>query len=288
MFCLSAASRPGLARSSRIVGWLGPRLLAMLLVPAVLLAAPPSHATEPMLDPIPPRPSSDLATLDGWKFDVAFGIAGTTNYVSRGITNSGNKPAIQGYIEPFWGPLYANVWSSNVDFGAGFSGAEIDTALGIRPEFGLLKLDLGYVHYFYTPESVSPDYGELYLKADYDFDKLFTLAGRLFFAPDFNQSGKTATFVAGGVEVPLPHDFAVYGGIGYQFFEDPKAFEQLAWTAGVNYSWKSLAFDLRYWDTDIGGRACVARSGFADGCDARVVFTVSLNSTLSALKELHP
>jgi uncharacterized protein (TIGR02001 family) len=260
----------------------------MLLVSAVLIAVPPSHATEPMLDPIPPRPSSDLATIDGWKFDVAFGIAGTTNYVSRGITNSGNKPAIQGYIEPFWGPLYANVWSSNVGFGAGFSGAEIDTALGIRPEFGLLKLDLGYVHYFYIPESVSPDYGELYLKADYDFDKLFTLAGRLFFAPDFNQSGKTATFVAGGVEVPLPHDFAVYGGIGYQFFEDPKAFEQLTWTAGVSYSWKSLAFDLRYWDTDIGGRACVARSGFADGCDTRVVFTVSLNSTLSALKDLHP
>jgi hypothetical protein len=197
-----------------------------------------------MLDPIPPRPTTELGTLEGWKFDVAFGIAGATDYVSRGITNSGNKPAIQGYIEPFWGPLYANVWAS------------------------------------------SPDYGELYVKADYNVEKLFTIAGRLFFAPDFNQSGKTATFIAGGVKVPLPRDFAVYGGIGYQFFEDPRAFEQLAWTAGVNYSWKSLTFDLRYWDTNLGRNACAVRSGFGDGCDTRVVFTVSLNSTLSALKDL--
>jgi len=256
-------------------------ILAVLLLPPVT-----ARATEPMLKPIPPRPATSFETLDGARFDIAFGITGTTNYISRGITNSGNWPAIQGYVEPSWGPFYANVWSSNVDFGAGFEGAEIDTALGVRPEFGPLALDLGYVHYFYAPETVSPDYGELFLKADYNVGDMFTVVGRAFFAPDFNQSGKTATFVAGGVEVPLPHDFAVYGGIGYQFFEDPRAFEQLAWTAGVNYTWRSVTFDLRYWDTDLGSRACTARSGFSDGCDARVVLSVSLNSTLSALKEL--
>ncbi|GAB4071354.1 TorF family putative porin [Ancylobacter sonchi] len=238
-----------------------------------------------MLQLIPPPATSDMGSPANWPLDVAFGIAATTDYVSRGITNSANRPAIQGYVEPSFGPLYANIWSSNVDFGAGYSGAEIDTALGIRPEFGPLKLDLGYVHYFYAPESVSPDYGELYAKADYDVSGLFTLAGRLFFAPDYNQSGNTATFVAGGVEVPLPHDFAIYGGIGYQFFEDPAAYEQLAWTAGISYTWKSLTFDLRYWDTDLGGDACVVRSGFADGCDARIVFTISFDTTLSALKK---
>jgi len=284
----ATTSGPGRDEPSQAAGRTPLLPAAVLALAVLLLATPQSHATEPMVEPIPPRPSSDLVTLDGWKFDVAFGIAGTTDYVSRGITNSGNKPAIQGYVEPFWGPLYANVWSSNVDFGAGFSGAEIDTAAGIRPEFGLLTLDLGYVHYFYAPESASPDYGEFYIKADYDFDKLFTIGGRVFFAPDFNQSGNTATFVAGGVEVPLPHDFTVYGGVGYQFIDDPRAYEQLVWTAGANYSWKSLTFDLRYWDTDIGGRACVARSGFADGCDTRVVFTVSLDSTVSALKDLAP
>ena len=154
-------------------------------------------------------------------FDVSFGVAFTTNYVSRGITNSGDHPAVQGYIEPSIGPLYLNVWSSNVDFGEDFEGAEIDTAIGVRPEFGPLSLDLGYVHYFYAPKDVSPDYGELFAKADYNFNDRFTLGARVFFAPDYNQSGDTATFVAGGIKVPLPHDFSVYAGIGYQFFEDP-------------------------------------------------------------------
>ena len=210
----------------------------------------------------------------------------TSNYISRGITNSGNNPAIQGYVEPSVGPVYFNLWSSNVDFGEGFEGAEIDTAFGVRPEFGPLSLDFGYVHYFYTPEDVSPDYGEIFAKADYNFQDKFTLGGRVFFAPDFNQSGNTATFVAGGVSVPLPHDFTLIAGVGYQFFEDPAAFEQLAWMAGISYSWKALTFDVRYWDTDLGDDECVARSGFADGCDARIVGSISLNTAWSALKEL--
>lgn len=32
------------------------------------------------------------------------------------------------------------------------------------------------------------------------------------------------------------------GGVGYQFFENPTAHEQLTWTAGLSSAWKSLAF----------------------------------------------
>ena len=219
------------------------------------------------------------------KFDIGFGISGTTDYVSRGITQSDSDPAIQGYIEPTYGIGYVNVWSSNVDFGDDFRGAEIDVAGGIRPEFGALKLNVGWVHYFYAPESVSPAYGEIYAKADYNLNDKITFAGRLFFAPDFSQTGNTATFIAGGIKVPLPKDFSVYGGVGYQFFEDENAFEDLAWTAGLSYNWKQLTFDLRYWDTDLADDECVARSGFEDGCDARVVGTISWDFTLSALRD---
>ena len=123
-------------------------------------------------------------------------------------------------------------------------------------------------------------------RPNYNVEDMFTIGGRLFFAPDYNQTGDTATFIAGGVEVPLPHDFSVYGGIGYQFFEDPDAFEQLAWTAGVSYSWKALTFDVRYWDTNLKDDECAVRSGFEDGCDARIVGTVSIDTSWSALKKL--
>ena len=243
------------------------------------IAGPDPGAPEPAATPVTAKPEAA-------KFDVNFGTSFTTDYVSRGITQSDSRPAIQGYIEPTYGVAYANVWSSNVDFGDDFRGAEIDVAGGLRPTIGKnLSLDLGWVHYFYAPEHVSPDYGEFFLKTDYKFNDRITFVTRTFFAPDFSQTNKTATFIAGGAKVSLPHDFTVYGGVGFQFFEDPNAFEDLAWTAGVSYSWKSWKFDVRYWDTDLSRSECVVRSGFGDGCDARVVGTISLDLTLSKLRE---
>jgi uncharacterized protein (TIGR02001 family) len=263
-------------------------LLQSVVVVSIGFLAQTVNAGEGIESDVPPPPQQ-AATSD-LPFDIAVGIAFTNDYVSRGITNSNSEPAIQGYIEPSFelptvGTSYVNVWSSNVDYGEGFEGAEIDVAAGIRPEFGPLSLDFGYVHYFYAPEHVSPDYGEIFAKADYNFEDMFTVGARVFFAPDFNQSGNTATWVVGGMRVPLPHDFSAYAGIGYQFFEDPDAFEQLAWTAGITYSWKSLTLDVRYWGTDLSDDECVVRSGFPDGCDSRVAATLSFDTSLSEVRD---
>lgn len=261
--------------------------LLLLSLTAALLSAltgPAAAKDETIVESEPaakPAPAKEPA-----KFEFAYGTSFVSDYVSRGITQNDSNPAIQGYIEPSYGKAYVNIWSSNVDFGEDFSGAEIDVAAGYRPEYGPLTLNVGWVHYFYAPKDTSPAYGEIYAKADYNLDDKITFAARLFFAPDFNQSGKTATFIAGGAKIPLPHDFALYGGVGYQFFEDDNAFEDLAWTAGLSYNWKVLTLDLRYWDTDLNDSECVARSGFADGCDARVVGTISLDLTRSSLDDI--
>jgi len=46
--------------------------------------------------PAPPPPPSG-------KFDMTFGVTGTTDYVSRGISQDDSSPAIQGYVEPSYG-----------------------------------------------------------------------------------------------------------------------------------------------------------------------------------------
>jgi uncharacterized protein (TIGR02001 family) len=255
------------------------------------LLAQGAAAAEREIEPTAPPPKPPVEAEPEAPFDIALGLALTTDYVSRGITNSDSDPAIQGYVEPSFnipsiGVAYLNVWSSNVDYGDDeFEGAEIDVAGGLRPEFGPLSLDLGYVHYFFSPADVSPDYGEVFAKADYNVKDLFTVGGRLFFAPDYSQTGDNATWVAGGVRVPLPYDFSAYAGVGYQFFEDSEAFEQLAWTAGISYSWKALTIDVRYWDTDLPDDECASRSGFEDGCDSRVVATISFDITFSTIRD---
>src|SRR4029079_941923 len=273
------------------MGWATRRGAAAIIM--VGLSAGTVSASEDELEPTAPAPPPPTAG----KFGLGFGVAGTTDYVSRGITQDASSLAIEGYVEPSYGlgpvlgDAFVNVWSSNVDFGGGFNGAEIDVAGGIKPKFLGPKWspNIGYVHYFDAPEDVSPDYGEIYAKTDYTFgqDDRFTLRALVFFAPDFSQTGKTATWVAGGGRVKFWKNFAAYAGVGYQFFEDPNAFEQLAWTAGLSYYWKSLTFDVRYWDTNLNGSECIVRSGFSDGCDARVVGTISLDTTWSALFRSH-
>jgi hypothetical protein len=85
----------------------------------------------PTLTPAKPSPPAAVSTVEEeWPFDKAFGVALTSDYVSRGITNTDSHPALQGYIEPGVGSVYVNTWSSNVDYGAGFEGTEIDVGVG--------------------------------------------------------------------------------------------------------------------------------------------------------------
>ena len=264
-------------------------LLPVAAVFPMLLWAEGAAARDEAVEPDPPaaespEPAAPAGAPAG--FDVGFGTAFTSDYISRGITLNGTQPAVQGYIEPsfFNGEAYLNIWASNTQFDDGTpSGAEIDFTGGIRPKLGDLSLNVGYVHYYYQPGTVSPNYGEFFGKADYNITDKFIVGMRVFFAPDYSQTDKTATFVAGGAKVLLTKNFSLYAGVGYQFFENPQAFEDLAWTAGLTYTWKTLTFDVRYWDTNLSPDECVVRSGFSDGCDARVVGTISWDLTWSKL-----
>ncbi len=168
---------------------------------------------------IEPEPTRAAPADAPSKFDFAYGVSLTTDYVSRGITQTGSDPAIQGYIEPTYGDFYVNIWSSNVDFGTGFDGAEIDALQrGIDPRSETSPSTVGST--ISTPQRhLKPGPWRDLREGDYNLNDKITFAGRMFL-PDFNQSGKTATFIAGGAKRCPLHDFATYGGIGYQFFED--------------------------------------------------------------------
>ena len=207
-------------------------LLWFAAVAAIFLWAESAAARDESLEPEPPaaelpEPAAPAGAPAG--FDVGFGTAFTSDYVSRGITQSDSKPAVQGYIEPsfFNGEAYLNIWSSMSTLAMTFEAQRSTSPVESDRNLGDLSLNLGYVHYFYAPESVSPDYGEFFGKADYNVTDKFIVGTRVLFAPDFSQTGKTATFVVGGAKVLLTKNFSAYGGVEYQFFEDPHAFEDL-------------------------------------------------------------
>ena len=89
---------------------------------------------------LPAYAESDL-TLTG---NAAF----LTQYVDRGITNSAEKPAVQPEFDLTYKEiLYAGIWASNVDFGAGPNGQdlasiEIDYYVGVTPTVGKWNFDI--------------------------------------------------------------------------------------------------------------------------------------------------
>src|SRR4029453_16275381 len=113
-----------LGHRSRVgIGWRGGAAMRRAFAVATMVASlstGSASAVEQELEPIPSEPPVVLTNPTEWPFDLSFGVSATTNYVSRGITNSGNDPAVQGYVEPSIGPVYFNLWSSNVNFGDGF------------------------------------------------------------------------------------------------------------------------------------------------------------------------
>lgn len=215
-------------------------------------------------------------------FDIAFGATATTDYISRGITQTEHDPALQGYVEFDPGIFYAGVWASNVKFGE--RDAELDLSAGIRPEWDKFSFDFGYVHYVY-PGNVSPDYGELYAQVDYAPNDSVTLGGKLYFAPDYSQSGGSAVYSEVNTEIALPSDFAFSAALGYQTFESAVGLpDYLSWNAGLSWTWKdTFKVDLRYWDSDLSRGGC-SNFGIASGCDPRVVLSVSVDTSWSALK----
>jgi len=74
----------------------------------------------------------------------------TSNYMSRGVTQSMNRAALQFYGEVETSGFYGGIWGSTVDFGPLDNDAlEIDLYAGYRFSAGAASFDIGYARYFY-------------------------------------------------------------------------------------------------------------------------------------------
>lgn len=191
------------------------------------------------------------------KFDIAFGAALTSRYISRGVAQS-DGAAVQGYVEASYDWVYLGVWASTVDLGD--DDVEIDFYGGIRPTFGDLALDIGYARYVY--DASGDCCGELYAKASYAFTPQFSAGIDTYWDPE-----ASTNYVAANATVALPYDFSLSGAVGHDF--DGKT----DWNAGISYTWaETITFDARYHD--------------ANTQPSRFVATISVDSSLSALKAI--
>lgn len=202
-------------------------------------------------------------------------VAATSDYVYRGITQNDEKPAIQGSIDVAHASgVYGGVWGSPVDFNDGNEAEiELDWYAGYSYESGAWSGDVRLTYFWYpgADRSLDYDYAEISYTAGYDFE-VVSLGAMLAYSPEYFGDTGDAEYVQAKLDVPLPHDFSAHAYVGHQWVEDNASYglpDITDWNIGVGYEWKGATFDLSYIDTNLSKREC------ADGCEARVVGTVS-------------
>ena len=215
--------------------------LAAMLAAAAFALASPARAADDVAS------QQEIASA----IDVAFGVAVTSQYVARGIAQS-TGPAVQAYIEPSFGIFYVGAWASTVSpsiIGAG-DNIELDLYGGVRPEFGNLSLDLGYVHYLY--DGSGSCCGEAYLKASYAFTDNISAGAEIYHnLTDFSY-GEVNASLSG-----LPWELAASAAVGTDFNGGTN------WNAGLSRTFADMfTVDLRYHDHSAGPALFVATLSF--------------------------
>lgn len=216
---------------------------------------------------------------------VSASVTLTTDYVFRGMSLSGEDPAVQGSFDYETDLFYAGVWGSSL--GSGGTSMELDVYAGFTPTFGPVALDLGVVGYFYPgadDNAAEFDFFELAAGGTYDVTERFTLGGAVNYSPEnWGETGEAIYAELNGA-FAFTDAFAASAAFGSYKIDDvngPTAGTPSdsynSWNIGATYALHGFELDLRYHDADIGSSDALVGWGFLTEAmtDGRVVLSVS-------------
>ncbi len=215
-------------------------VLSVVAAVAVAAVAAPAFAADMAVKakPAPAPPPSP--------WDISFGGGLMTDYIWRGVTQSGHNPSVTSFFEPRYNinsnwQLYAGVSGESIRF-ANDAAAEIDFYGGVRPTFGPLAMDFGIWEYYYPggtcygngPTQPGPGVGgsksclvapwpslnpakddasfyELYAKATYTMGD-WAFGPTFFYSPNFLNTGADGEYLSGIITYTAPSSMALFNG----------------------------------------------------------------------------
>lgn len=231
-----------------------------------------------------------------WSF--SFNVAGTTDYVFRGFSQTDEKPAFQAGVDVGYGIFYLGAWGSGTDQDfVGGSPAEIDFYGGVTPSLGMFDFDFGFIYYWYPGENdidsgfvdVSYWEGKAGVSTD-DLIKNLTIGFTAYYSPEYTfETGETWA-LEGSLSYALPSlgpfSPTISGLAGYFISQDGAngglTFDAAGldddywyWNVGLELAIEKFTLDFRYWGTDISQSPAnqAASLGAAGLADDRFVFT---------------
>jgi hypothetical protein len=236
-------------------------------------------------------------------WDIAFGGAVMTDYNFRGISQSDRGPSATAYFEPRFNihpnwQLYAGIqgWATKLPTDPT---GEFDFYGGIRPTFGPVALDFGFIYYYYPNETqvfLDPatgglgnplipgaiawtkddtDFWEVYGKVTWTANDWLAVGSYVYHSPDWLNTGAEGTYFGGTVKLTaasawFPKDWGAYvsGEVAYYdlgttdvFFGSVNLPDYTYWNVGLAITYKVFTLDLRYHDTDASRTECFVLTG---------------------------
>lgn len=257
-----------------------PRMMGLAAATASsLMAAQPAAAqSTPPADQTSPTPAAAVSSAEAAPAASAFTITGSAAIVSqyrfRGISQSDNKPAVQGtFTVAHASGLYVSVWgsSASANNAVNIGGTEIDVYGGYTHALGKsgVTIDAGLYGYIYPGSSkavgIDESYYEIYGSLSKTFGPVIAKAG-VYWAPSQRYFNRFATptrynmYEYGELSASIPNTpLALHGHLGHTGGGfDYAGHDYIDYTVGASLKWKALTFDLSLVGTDLSRRDTAA------------------------------
>jgi hypothetical protein len=246
-----------------------------LLVAASVLCAMPALAADVAVR----KATTVLAPQPVSMWDWAFGGATMSDYNFRGISQSDRGPSATVYSETrlnlnpnFQFYVGSQYWAVKLPTAPT---AEVDFYGGVRPTFGPLALDFGFIYYYYPRENqvfldpgtgglgnplipgaipftkADTDFWEVYGKATYEVSKdMFWLGGYVYYSPNWLNTGAPGTYAGGTVKFNLPNFNApIFGQVGWYVSGEAARY----WLGTTDAFFGNIDLpDYTYWNAGLG------------------------------------
>ena len=199
---------------------------------------------------------SGAAMAEELKLSYNVGVA--SDYIFRGISQTGTDPQVFGGVDATYGIGYAGVWASNVDFGTPNPDVEVDFYAGVRPTVGAANLDLGVIYYGYDKDkngvAGSFSYFEVKAAASTAVGPA-TVGAALYYSPEFPGKGGEALYGEINASAPIDDKLVLSAALGRQEVDAEGYFAGISngyttYNIGITAAiTDNLSADLRYSDT---------------------------------------
>jgi uncharacterized protein (TIGR02001 family) len=199
------------------------------------------------------------AASDSREFSWSVNGGLMSDYVFRGISQSGEDPSWFVGADASYGIFYAGVWAAKVDRDFVGADAEVDLYAGIKPVLGPATFDFGVIYYGYVGQDdavtggLDVDFWEFKAGVSGDILPKLTAGVAYYYSPETTLEGGETHTVEGNLAYALPKvwvfDPSVSGTLGYSEFDETN-FDYTYWNAGLSLTVEKLTLDFRYWDTD--------------------------------------